>query len=148
MAALTEEDIVSAISKNIRSRFSTQVIKKIYKNLPEQNIEKPYAFIHLISGEHKNEMRNRATWKHLFDIRVHPEDNRTDVQSWARDIALNLIEALNFITISNQVVKARNIEFRVEDNVLHFLVSYAYGVIHVKDDLPNMGNLVYGEKLK
>lgn len=148
MAAVTEESVVSAISANIRSRFSFATIKKIYKNMPQQNIQKPYAFIHLINAEHKNEMRERATWTSMFDIRVHPEDNRTDVQSWARDIALNLIEALNFITVSNQLVKARSIEYRVEDGVLHFIVSYAFSVIHVRDEVPDMQNLDYGEKLK
>lgn len=148
MAALTEEDVVGAISKNIRSRFSVESIKKIYKNLPQQNIQKPYAFIHLIHREHKNEMRNRARWSFMFDVRVHPEDNRTDVQTWARQIALTLIEALNTITISDQPVKAKNIEYRVEDNVLHVIVSYAFGVLQVQDEVIDMQNLVYGEKLK
>lgn len=148
MAALTGEDVVSAISVNIRHRFSKQEIKAIYKNLPQQNIQKPYAFIHQISSEHKNEMRNRANWNFMLDIRVHPKDGQTDVQSWARGIALGLIEAINIITISGQAVKARDIEYRVEDGVLHFIVSYAYKVFHVEDGAPDMENLLYGERLK
>lgn len=148
MSALGAEDVVSAVSLNVRRMFSTAELKAVYKNLPQQNIQKPYAFIHQLNAEHKNEMRNRAEWIFMLDIRVHPEDDRTDVQSWARDIALKLIEAVNIITISGQTVKSISMEYRVEDNVLHFIVSYKYKVVHVQDEVPDMQTLLYGEHLK
>ena len=148
MAALAGDDVVSAVSKNIRNYFSTTDIKTIYKNMPQQNIQKPYAFIHQINAEHINRIRNRADWVFMLDVRVHPQDGQTDVQSWARTIAMKLIEAINIITISDQPVKARSIEYRVEDNVLHFIVSYRYGVICVEDEIPDMQNVSYGERLK
>lgn len=148
MSALGGDDVVSAVAKNIRMNISTADIKTIYKNLPQQNIQKPYAFIHQLNAEHINKRKNRAEWVFLLDIRVHPEDNRTDVQSWARGIAIRLIPAVNIITISDQEVKARSIEYKVEDGVLHFIVSYGYGVMYVTDDTPDMQNLSYGERLK
>jgi hypothetical protein len=148
MTALAGDDVVSAVARNIRSNFSDADIKTIYKNLPQQNIQKPYAFIHQINAEHINRIRNRADWVFMLDVRVHPKDGQTDVQSWARAIALKLICALNVITISNQPVKARSIEYRVEDNVLHFIVSYKYGVLCVQDEMPDMQTLEYGERLK
>ena len=148
MAVLGGEDVVSAVCINVRQRFSKEKIKAIYKNLPQQNIQKPYAFIHQINAQHENQMRNSANWTFMLDIRVHPKDNQTDVQSWAREIALNLIEAINIITVSGQAVKARSIEYKVEDEVLHFIVSYSYRVIHTEDSAPDMQNLLYGEHLK
>lgn len=148
MSVLGGEDVVSAVSINVRRRFSKERIKAIYKNLPQQNIQKPYAFIHQISAQHQNEMRNRANWTFMLDIRVHPKDNQTDIQSWAREIALDLIESINIITVSGQAVKARSIEYKVEDNVLHCIVSYSYKVLHLEDDVPDMQNLLYGEHLK
>lgn len=148
MAVLGGEDVVSAVSKNVRQRFSKERIKAIYKELPQQNIQKPYAFIHQINAQHQNEMRNRANWNFMLDIRVHPQDNQTDIQSWAREIALDLIEATNIITVSGQAVKARSIEYKVEDKVLHFIVSYSFKVLHIEDDVPDMQNLLYGEHLK
>lgn len=148
MEVLTGEEVVSAISKNIRCYFSTEEIKAIYKNLPQQNIQKPYAFIHQISSEHKNEMRNRASWSFILDIRVHPSDKQTNVQSWSRSVATKLIEATNIITVGGQSVKARSIEHRVEDGVLHVIVSYAFRVIHIEEDIPDMRNLLYGEHLR
>lgn len=148
MAVLGAEDVVSAVSKNIRSRFSKERIKAIYKNLPQQNIQKPYAFIHQINAQHQNEMRNRANWTFMLDIRVHPQDTQTDIQVWARAIALDLVEAINIITVSGQAVKARSIDCKVEDNVLHCIASYSFKVIRVEDDAPDMQNLLYGEHLK
>ena len=148
MSVLGGENIVSAIAVNVRSRFSKDRIKAIYKNLPEQNIQKPYAFIHQINAQHQNEMRNRADWTFMLDIRVHPQDNQTNIQSWAREIALDLIEAINIITVSGQAVKARSVEYKVENGVLHFIVSYSYKVLHIEDEVPDMQNLLYGEHLK
>lgn len=148
MSALGAEDVVSAVSLNVRRMFSTAELKAVYKNLPQQNIQKPYAFIHQLNAEHKNERGNRAEWMFMLDIRVHPEDDRTDVQSWARGIALKLIEAVNIITISGQTVKSISMEYRVEDNVLHFIVSYKYKVVHVQDEAPDMQTMLYGEHLK
>ena len=148
MAVLGGEDVVSAMSKNIRQRFPKDRIKAIYKEKPQQNTQKPYAFIHQISAQHQNEMRNRANWTFMLDVRVHPQDNQTDIQLWARATALDLIEALNFITVSGQAVKARSIEYKVEDGVLHFIVSYAYKVLRAEDVGSDMQNLLYGERLK
>lgn len=148
MSVLSGEDVVSAVSINVRRRFSKDRIKAIYKELPQQNIQKPYAFIHQISAQHQNEMRNRANWTFMLDIRVHPQDFQTDIQSWGREIALDLIEATNIITVSGQAVKARSIEYKVQDGVLHFIVSYSYKVLRVEDDAPDMQTMLYGEHLK
>lgn len=148
MAALTGEDVVSAMSINIRNAFSKAELKAIYKNSPQQNIQKPFAFIHQLNFEHQNQMRNSANWIHLLDVRVHPEDGQTDIQSWAREVAPKLIEALNIITISGQAVKSRSIEWKVEDDVLHFIVSYAYRVIRPTSDIPDIQSLRYGRHIK
>ena len=148
MSALGGDDVVSGVSLNIRRMFSREELKAIYKNLPEQNIQKPYAFIDQIDAKHTNDRGNRAYWRFMLDVRVHPEDNRTDVQSWARGVALKLIEAINTITVSGQPVKALSIEYKVQDNVLHFLVSYGYRVLHIEDEVPDMQTITYGTKLK
>lgn len=148
MEVLTGEEVVSAISENIRKYFSTTEIKAIYKNLPQQKIQKPYAFIHQISSEHKIEIKNRAIWSFMIDIRVHPQDTQTNVQSWGRMIATRLIEAVNTITISGQNIRTRSMEYRVEDGILHFIVSYSFRVVHVEDDIPDMRNLLYGDHIK
>ena len=148
MPELRGDDVVSAVSKNIRQRFSKARLKALYKDLPQQNIQKPYAFIHQVSAQHKNERGNRATWTFILDIRVHPQDNQTDINVWAREMSMDIIEAINIITVSDQAVKAQSIEYKVEDKVLHCIVSYSFKVLHIEDNAPDMQNLLYGEHLK
>lgn len=148
MAILTGEEVVSSIATNIRAIFSTTEIKAIYKDTPLQNIKKPYAFIHQINAEHLNEMRGRAEHNFIIDVRVHPEDNQTNVQTWARAIATKMLEALNIITVSGQPVKSRGIEWKVEDNVLHVITRYSYKVIHVEEPIPDMETLLYNDHIK
>lgn len=148
MALLTGEDVVSAVSMRVRSTFSTAEIKAIYKDLPQQNIQKPYAFIHQVNATHTNQLRNTARWGFIIDIRVHPDNKQTNVQTWARDIGNRLIGAVNIITVDGKPVKSTSLEYKVEDNVLHCIVSYSYRVLHIEDDVPDMGTLTYGDKVK
>ena len=148
MAVLTGEEVVSGVAINVRAAFSTAELKAIYKDTPLQNIKKPYAFIHQINAEHLNEMRGRAEHNFMIDVRVHPEDTQTNIQTWARSIATKLLEALNTITVSGQSVKSRGIEWKVEDNVLHVITRYAYKVIHVEEPIPDMETLLYGDHIK
>lgn len=148
MATLTGEDVVSAISKRVRSMFSQSEIKAIYKDLPQQNIKKPYAFIHQVNATHTNQLRNKGRWGFIIDVRVHPEDERTDIQTWARGISLKMLEAINIITVDGSPVKSTSLEYKVEDNVLHVIASYSYGVVHIENEAPDMQNMTYGERVK
>lgn len=148
MATLTGEDVVSAVSRQVRATFSKDAIKAIYKDLPQQNIQKPYAFIHQVNATHTNQLRNTGMWGFIIDIRVHPKDEQTNVQTWAREIALRMIEAVNIITIDGKPVKSTSLEYKVEDNVLHVISSYSFRVVQVEDKGPNMETMTYGERVK
>ena len=145
MAVLTGEEVVSSVAINIRAAFTTTELKAIYKDTPLQNIKKPYAFIHQINAEHQNGMRNRARWSFLVDVRVHPQDNQTDVYTWANKIATRLIDAVATITISNQAVKSRSLEWRIEDGVLHLIIGYSFGVQKFSNPGNPMQNLYLNE---
>lgn len=148
MATLTGEDVVSAVSKRVRSTFSTAEIKAIYKDLPQQNIKKPYAFIHQVNATHSNQLRNKANWGFIIDVRVHLEDEQTNIQTWARDVGIRLMEAINIIIVDGRPVKSVSLEYKVEENVLHVIASYSYRVVQIEDDGPNMETLSYGDRIK
>ena len=148
MAVLTGEEVVSGVARNVRAAFTTTELRAIYKDTPLQNVQKPYAFIHQIQAEHTNEMRGRAEHNFMIDVRVHPTDTQTNIQTWARAVATKLIEALNIITVDLKPVKSRGIEWKVEDDVLHVITRYSYKVIHVEDPVPDMQTLLYGENIK
>ena len=144
ISVLTGEEVISAIATNIRNSFSNDEIVAIYKELPIQNVRKPYAFLHQINAEHQNQMRGRARWDIMVDVRVHPKDGQTDVQEWARSIAIKLIDSINTINVAGKPVKSRSIEYRVESDVLHFIVGYFFRVIKAETDGPYMEDLDYG----
>jgi hypothetical protein len=131
MAVLTGEEVVSGVAINVRSAFSEAEIKKIYKNKPVQGMEKPCVFVHQINADQQNELRGRANRNFLIDVRVHPEDSRADVNSWARVIAERVINAINKIQVSGQQVKARSTEWNVTDGVLHVIMGYSFKVVEV-----------------
>lgn len=148
MAILTGEEVVSGVSRNIRAAFTKEELPAIYKDTPIQNVIKPYAFIHQIIAEHSNEMRGRAQHNFIIDVRIHPPDGKTNIQTWARAMATKLLEALNTITVSEQAVKSYGIEWKVEDDVLHFITKYAFKVVHTEEPVPDMQTLEYGENIK
>jgi len=146
--ALTGEEIVSAVAVNIVSYFTSIEILRVYKNKPLQNVAKPYAFIQQLNAVHTNELRGRAQRDYLLDIRVHPKDEATDIEVWARKVAEKMIDTLNIITVSNQKVKSRSLEWKTQDGVLHIIVGYAFKVKEVITSNPDMGTLIHREGVK
>lgn len=148
MAALTGQEIVSDIAKRLRSRFSTKEFAEIYKDKPVQSMKTPCIFIHSIETSHTPELRRYAWWDYMIDIRCHPGRMQTDVHSWARILGPMIVECVEYVTVDNQQVKARNVTWRVEDGVLHVIVSYRHRVLHRPEDVPDMQTLTYGERIK
>ena len=148
MAALTGQEIVSEIAKRLRSRFSTTEFAEIYKDKPVQSMKTPCTFIHSIETAHTPELRGYAWWDNIIDIRCHPGRMQTNIHTWARTLGPMIIDCVEYLTIDNQRVRARNATWRVESDVLHVILSYRYRVLRKPEELPDMETLTYGEKIK
>lgn len=148
MTELTGQEPVSAIAKRLRSRFSIAEFAEIYKDKPVQSMKTPCIFIHSVETAHTPELRGYAWWDHIIDIRCHPGRMQTNIHTWARTLGPMIVEEVEYLPISNQQVKARNATWRVENDVLHVIVSYRYRVLQKPDDGPHMHTLTYGERLK
>lgn len=148
MAALTGQEVVSALSKKLRSRFSASEFAEIYKDAPVQSMKTPCIFVHSIETIHTPDRGNYAWWDHLIDIRCHPGRMCTNIHTWARSLGPMIISCIQHITVSDQLVKANNITWRVEDNVLHVITNYRFRVVEVDDPGPCMETLEYGQKIK
>jgi len=151
LAEITGETVISAISKAIRGSIGTSEIVSIYKNKPEQNAAKPYAFIHQIDTTHTPLLGRRGRRYYIMDIRVHPTEEEKSVNSWAFNLAEKLLSALAYIKLFNdetQIVKATNISWRVESDVLHVITNYNFSVIKTKQEIPDMETLLYGKRVK
>lgn len=148
MPALTGEDVISGIAKRLSTKISAIELKNIYKNKPQQGMVKPCAFLHQLDYGQTSEMRNRANRDYLVDIRVHPADDEQRIQSWGTKLAEKVISAVSTIDISDKPVRLKRAEWRIEDDVLHVIVSYSFKVIQViEDSTPSMETLDYTERV-
>lgn len=148
MAALTGQEVVSELAKRLRHRFSITEFVEIYKDKPVQSAKTPYIFIHSIETTHTPELRNYAKWDHIIDIRCHPGRMQTNIQTWACSLGPMIVDCVQQITISNQQVKVKDATWRVENDVLHVVVTYSYRVVQKSEEVPNMETLTYGERIK
>lgn len=148
MAELTGQEIVSEISTRLRSRFSEREFVAIYKDKPVQSMKTPCIFIHTVESTHTPELRRYAWWDNIIDIRCHPGKMCTNIHTWARSLGPMIIDCIEAITISEQRVKAKNVTMRVEDDVLHVVVTYSFRVVRKAEEVPDMQTLTYGERIK
>lgn len=148
MAALTGQEIVSDAAKRLRSKFSKTEFAEIYKDKPVQSMKTPCIFIHSVETTHTPESRGYAWWDHIIDFRCHPGRMQTNIHTWARSLGPMIVECVECLTVNNQQVKSRNATWRVENDVLHVIMSYRYRVLQKPDEVPDMENLTYGEKIK
>lgn len=148
MEALTGQEVVSELAKQLRSRFSEQEFTEIYKDKPVQSMKTPCIFIHSVETIHTPELRNYAWWDNIIDIRCHPGKMRTDIQTWARSLGPMILDCAAQVTVVGQQVKAKSATWRVEDDVLHVIVKYSYRVMRKPEEVPDMKTLIYGERIK
>lgn len=148
MAEVTNENVISAVATAIRSKVSTSEIAEIYKDTPVQQVVRPYIFIDAIQSEETPMMGDYSMWNFIVDVRCHPTDNHTMKQTWGRNLALKLLRALSRITVASQRVKARRIEWHMEEDVLHILCSYSFRVFWQEPMAPFMETMTYGEAVK
>ena len=148
MAALTGQELVSSIAQQLRSRFSKKEFEEIYKDKVVQSLKTPCIFIHSIETVHTPDMREYAWWDHIIDIRCHPGRMQTNIHTWARTLGPMVMHCVQYVTVCDQTVKAKNMTCRVEDDVLHVTATYSYRVMRQLDEVPDMETLVYGQRVK
>lgn len=148
MAALTGQEIVSELSKRLRSRFSSTEFAEIYKDKPVQSMKTPCIFIHSVETSITPQLRNYARWDDMIDIRCHPGRMQTNIHTWARSVATMVLDCACTINIDNQQVRSTNATWRVEDDVLHVVVTYSFRVVEKLEEVPDMQTLTYGERIK
>ena len=148
MEALNGQEVVSAISKKLRKRFTTNEFVEIYKDKPVQSMTTPCIFIHSIETAYTPELRGYGWWDHMIDVRCHPGRMQTDVHTWARKLGPIIVDCISKIMVDNTQVKARTVTWRVEDGVLHVIAPYRYRVRELAETAPDMQTLAYGKKIK
>lgn len=145
---LTGQEVISELVTRLRTRFTTNQFKEVYKDKPVQGMVLPCIFVESVNTVSIAQIGRYALWEYSVDVRCHPPKMKNDIQTWARGVAVMVLEAISRIQISGQQVKATRIEWRVVDDVLHVTARYAYRVLQTGDVLPGMQTLTYGQKIK
>ena len=145
---LTGQEVISALVTRLRARFTTNQFKEVYKDKPVQGMELPCIFVESVNTVSIAQIGRYALWEYSVDVRCHPPKMKNDIQTWARGVAVMVLETISRIQISGQQVKATRIEWRVVDDVLHVTSRYAYRVLQTGDVIPDMQTLTYGQKIK
>lgn len=135
---LTGQEVVNAVSRNLRNHFSESTLPYIYKNKALQDMQFPCAFIHQVNKEFVPEMRNRGEQRFIIDVRFHPTRKSTDFETWAQFISEECIDVLEYLVIENQMVRVRGIESRTETGVLHVIATYSFKVKKRPKEGPEM----------
>lgn len=148
MSKLTGQEVVSGVAKNIRAAFTTAEISAIYKDKPTQGMLKPCVFLHSVDSSHTNRLRGSADWGFIVDVRCHPADYETEVDSWARKLAVRLLPLVNKVNISGQVVKSYDLTWSVQDGVLHMIAKYSFRVRESPVYSPDMETMDYGSSIR
>ena len=145
---LTGQEVISEIVTRLRTRFTTDQFKEVYKDKPVQGMALPCIFVESVNIVSIAQIGRYAQWEYSVDVRCQPPKMKNDIQTWARGVAVMVLEAISRIQISGQQVMATRIEWRVVDDVLHVTARYAYRVLQTGDVLPGMQTLTYGQKIK
>ena len=145
---LTGQEVISELVTRLRTRFTTNQFKEVYKDKPVQGMVLPCIFVESVNTVSIAQIVRYALWEYSVDVRCHPPKMKNAIQTWARGIAVMVLEAISRIQISGQQVKATRMEWRVVDDVLHVTARYSYRVLQTGDDIPDMRTLTTGQKIK
>lgn len=127
-------EIISALATKLRNEFTTSEIQAIYKDTPIQNILKPCIFLNMVTVVQNPLMRNRRNRNYVVDIIVTGSDDNTELRTWFTQILEKLFRIVDTIIIDNQVIKLKQGDSNIENDELHLVVTYEFGVIKQADN--------------
>lgn len=146
-------DVVSAVTKAIRTAIPKQDLPSIYKDKPRQDFQYCSLFVDVINSEQEREMRLRGQRTVFLDMRLHPHRDQDNAQSWCRDMTERILDATDTIEFKGSILRARDTNFYYleKEQVMHIFVVYAFKTLRVvggsKPD-PYLEELEHHEHLK
>ena len=138
------EDIIKGINRIIKSEFPSM---EIYANEIQQGFKEPCFFVKMLKLDEKQIIGERYFRRYFFDIRYHPDKHKKSQNIWG--IADKLQDLLEMITTPEQhLLRGTDRNAEVEDDVLHYFVSYNMFVIKPKNQEEYMENLSMEQNTK
>lgn len=94
----------------------------VYSELIRQDFSEPCFFIQLLESDSDYRLGDRGARLYSFDIRFHNSSAGYDDLNSLGDELFGLLEYIELNT--GELVRARDMSFEIQDNVLHFFVKY------------------------
>lgn len=115
-----ENKIITGISQKLFVTFGLDY--KIYTENVEQFLNPPCFYVELLQSSMQQIVSRRYRLENLFDI--HFFTNENEPKNDFRRVADILYDALEYISVDNDLVRGLGMHYEIVDDVLHFFVSY------------------------
>lgn len=119
-----ENKIITGISQKLFETFGLDY--KIYTENVEQFLNPPCFYVELLQSSLRQIVSNHYRLENLFDI--HFFTNVNEPKNDFRRVADILYDALEYISVDNDLVRGLNMHYEIADDVLHFLLNYNMNV--------------------
>ena len=115
-----ENKIITGISQKLFVTFGLDY--KIYTENVEQFLNPPCFYVELLQSSMQQIVSRRYRLENLFDI--HFFTNENEPKNDFRRVADILYDALEYISVDNDLLRRLGMHYEIVDDVLHFFVSY------------------------
>ena len=159
---ITGETIKSAIARKLsNSTFTALESFKLYKEMTRQNFSLPAFFIWTVNVEQTKEAKNRFRLNYSMEVRFHP--NTRDPVSYEKlcSVGTELLDYLETIYVPImdvgpdgamieivRPVRGKQMEFKIVEDVLQFLVDYSIRAARPLEEIPDMQTLEINDMSK
>ena len=138
------DDVIDGIRSVIKNEFSSM---EIYINEIQQGFKEPCFFVKMLKLDEKQIIGERYFRRYFFDIRYHPDKHKKSQNIWG--VADKLQDLLEMITTpEGHLMRGTDRNAAVEDDVLHYFISYNMFVIKPKNREEYMENLQQKQGVK
>lgn len=115
--------MLNEVVKGIRNALKAEFGWETYQNDIRQGLDEPCFFVVALQSSKDDLLGRRAILHMPLDVHYFPRCGRNNAAM--QEVALRMLCVLKFITLENgDIVHGVSMSWQVEDNVLHFFVTY------------------------
>lgn len=134
----------TAIAIRLEELFNNPTI--YFDKLP-QGFKSPCFFVKLLNTKQELILHNRYEVSLNFDIHYFPSDNKK-YRLELNNTAYTMITGLEYIDRNGFLTRGTDISYEVQEDVLHFFITYRFHVLTTLETKPFMNKLYQQYKYK
>lgn len=137
-------DIETGISQKLHAMFGTGYT--IMLDEQKQGFKAPGFWIVQLASAHELVVSKRYRRRYNFDVHYFPQARFPVTE--INEVTDALLMGLEYITAGGRLIRGSNISYEVQENVLHFFITYDLFVTTEKETIPLMETLVQTQGVK